>query len=776
LRETWPCERGRRESMRRQDQAGMALLSVLVVIMVLALLGGLVLYLAGQESQLSTVRYRAAQSLNIAEGGAWAARAALMAVVNADPQDAATLDVNLAQDVERWYANGNPQAQDPLAFLSRVRVNGHSLGALAEGMHWVLFSVDWSMQSPLKLRFLAAGTGDGPPGDPMLQYGAQIPRNDLGEGHYQAVVILTRRREQHWSCAGGGECYVHRAYPANFAIPLHFEILSDGWVSPAFRRRVSLSGDFRVLVGRRTFADWAVFLHMIPLNEYQHGVASKRPFGPVDIIDGPVHSNGRLYFHGFPKFGTPDTATPCDQQRIRPTPITSTDIRAGFFRLRDHTDADGRYGHILEANEWVENGVRVAAPVLPDCTLSNPEDDADNPAAQFQRGFDADPSTPGIQPILLSQDTPNVPAIALGANPSDRSIPRLWEDWQAWRNWRNARLREVVPELRGWNGNEPPWGIYIPVVDANRNGRSDDGDQLAGGIYVRGDLKNLVMSNCPPQTPGWPYCGRSSSDKAYYYLERWDPAQGVVQTVLIEVDRANNRTTVTNSTWPEPRTRTFVGVPRGFQGVAEPPGTTVIYVEGKIGLPDQQGTGLKGTVEEREQVMIAAASKMFVSDHIRYERPPSAADPRPDNVLGLWTIEGKIWVPLLPGNQAPPDLDVHAFLMVGVPGGRIAENELDGALQCGRDYMPGDRGYLRVLGGLVSPWLPRVRCEWDPVVMGYRLWVTHDRRIGPGFAPPYFPVTSLPYAHIRAEGLAGSRPGWRERTPVDRERTAFAGE
>lgn len=40
-----------------KGQAGMALLSVLVVILVLSLLGGLVLYLSGQESQLSTVRY-----------------------------------------------------------------------------------------------------------------------------------------------------------------------------------------------------------------------------------------------------------------------------------------------------------------------------------------------------------------------------------------------------------------------------------------------------------------------------------------------------------------------------------------------------------------------------------------------------------------------------------------------------------------------------------------------------------------------------------------------
>jgi len=760
--------------MRKRDQGGMALLSVLVVIMVLALLGGLVLYLAGQESQLSTVRYRAAQSLHIAEGGAWAARAALMAIVNADPQDAATLTVDLAEDLERWYANGNPGAQDPLAFLQHLKVGGEDIGVPPGRRDWILFAVDWSTQSPLKLRYVAGGSGAGPATDPIRRYGRHIPRNDLGEGHYQAVVILRGRLEQHWSCAGGGSCYVHRAHPASFAIPLHFEILSDGWVSPGFRRRVSLSGDFRVLVGRRTFADWAVFLHLVPANDYEHRLASKRPFGPVDIFDGPVHSNGRLYFHGFPKFGTPDTGSPCSQARVQATPVTSTDTRAGFFRLRGHSAQDGTYGHILEANEWVENGVRVAAPVLPDCTLYDQEDDADNPAAWFQRGFDADPSTPGIQPIVMSQDSPNVPAIALGANPSERNVPRAWENWRAWRDWRNARLGELVPELRNWDWQrgEPPYGVYVPVVDVNGNGISDDGDRMAGGIYVHGDLRNLVMSNCPPEANGWPYCPRSGSDKAYYYFELWHPGERrVTQTVLVEVDRAANRTTVSNSAWGAPRT--FVGVPKGFQGTAELPGATVIYVEGNIGDPDVQGSGLKGTVEEREQVMIAAATKLFVSNHVRYERPPSPADPRPENVLGLWAIFGKIYVPLLSGNEAPRDLEVHGFLMVGVPGARPSEDDLSGASQyCTRDFPGQDQGYLRVLGGLVSPWLPVVRCQWDPVVVGYRLWVTHDRRVGPGFAPPYFPVSSLAYVDIRSEGLAGSRPGWRERTPAEqRERS-----
>jgi type II secretory pathway pseudopilin PulG len=147
--------------MRRQDQAGMALLSVLVVIMVLALLGGLVLYLAGQESQLSTVRYRAAQSLNIAEGGAWAARAALMAVVNADPTDAADFEGDMATAAVTWFAGGEAASQNPLAFLDHLKVDGQRLSTGEGPYDWVIFVVNWALPySRLKLQFVRGGSGD----------------------------------------------------------------------------------------------------------------------------------------------------------------------------------------------------------------------------------------------------------------------------------------------------------------------------------------------------------------------------------------------------------------------------------------------------------------------------------------------------------------------------------------------------------------------------------------------------------------------------------------
>jgi len=723
--------------MRRQDQAGMALLSVLVVIMVLALLGGLVLYLAGQESQLSTVRYRAAQSLNIAEGGAWAARAALMAVVNADPTDAAVFTADMSTTAVAWYAGGMASSQNPLAFLNYVRVDGQALGAGTGPYDWVVFVVNWALPYPrLKLQFVTAGTGI-PPADPL----ALVPAlyNSLGEGWYRSVLVLSKRAEPHESCVpAGSACFVHFTPPSAFTIPLSFRVVSDGQVDPQFRRRVSLHGDFRVVLGRRTFAEWLSFTHVFSLSS-----GTPVYYYVTESLDGPVHTNGRFRFWGFPKFGTPDTGSPCNPARITGTRLTSTDTYAVFRRLPGTPGSPTEV--TLQANEWVQGGQRIAAPVLPDCTPTNFGDDSDNPAAQFQRGFDGDPGTPGIQPIVVPPNSFNQRAIAIGWNPADLT-PNGWSDSE----W-NQRVRQVVPELPENSSAVPP-GVYVPVQDWNGNGVSDDGEPLAGGIYVEGNLVSLVVSNCPPGTPGYPYCASSGSDLAYYVFQH---ASG--QTVVVEVDRANNRTTVTNSAWPAgQQRRSFLGVPKGFQGTSEYQNAAVIYVRGSIGTGGPNG--LSGQLEEREQVLVVASGDVYVNSHVRYERPPNPYDPadNPLNLFGLFVPTGRIRIP----PSSPNDLVLQGVFMAGQPGVSDGVNsELLVESVCS---LP-NKGELRLLGGLISEYAGVTGCVSGGTVRGYSEHSVYDRRLSRGFAPPYFPVTTLPA--VRAEGLATVKPQWREASP-----------
>ena len=157
----------------------------------------------------------------------------------------------------------------------------------------------------------------------------------------------------------------------------------------------------------------------------------------------------------------------------------------------------------LSANENVVGGVRVDAPVLPDCTPANTADDNDNPPANFTRGVPAIPypSNPYSQK-----------GASIGRDPNDSSLVS------------NLQIRQVVPELAD-NGVAVPSGIYVPVTDANSNSVSDANEPLAGGIYVQGNLSSLTLS--------------MSGNNAVYTLVAG------AQTVTVTVDRTLGTTTVT---------------------------------------------------------------------------------------------------------------------------------------------------------------------------------------------------------------------------------------
>ncbi len=726
--------------MRRlRDQAGMALLSVLVVMLVLALLGGLVIYLSGQESQLSTVRYRAAQSLNVAEGGAFAARAALMALLNADPQDAAQLTADLLTTASGWYAGGNPNAQNPFAFLDHLVIDGQRLSVGAGPSDaWVVFRVNWSRAEPhLKLEFVEKGPEGSEPSFSLDSF----PANRLGEGEYRAAVILRRRAVAHSSCGGDGRCYVHQTglpwMPA-YTIPLTYEVISDGQVDPQFRRQVRLRGDFNVVLRNQSFAQWSLFTHV----HLTPGCGAIW-FTSRTSFDGPVHTNagldsngdgcageeGEFRFAFFPKFGTPDVQSPCDEARILGTSVTSTSQYVWFNNR-------GNPVRLQMTNENKDpTGARIDAPVLPDCSPGDIGDDHDNRAAQLQLGYDADPSDPDRDPITVPPNSFNQKGVSIGRDPRDVSPVT------------NAQVRASIPELRD-NSNSVPSGIYVPATDGDGDCITEDGDRLVGGIYVEGDLDSLTFRTAGP-----------SNELAVYELRQGS------RVVTITVDRNGGRTTIEDSNWPRPeggcsggggggggggrRTVTLQGVPNG-----------VVFVEGNVGRADST-LGLSGTLEEKEQVTVVASGTVYVSGHLRYERAPNPYDPNdnPLNLLGVYTPSGDIRI----SRRAPADLVVHGVLMAGQPGvrdGRRSSVNVEDydSISC--------RGAVHLLGGLIEEFygaFGTFDSSTGACRSGYGRDFRFDRRMSRGFAPPYFPTTGIP--RLAAEGLATVRPEWREGSP-----------
>lgn len=676
-------------SRHSSGQRGLALISALTTILILAIISGLVLYLAGKEVGLTTMRTLGAQSMYIAEAGAVRARSALMVLMHADPVGQVAwrrVDPSLnGATLAGWYANGVAANQDAFSLLDYVEIDGqrYTLGA-GSATNSVTFYVNWSLPELHR----------------KLQTAGPAPANPLGVGTYSSTVVVTRRLGPHPTLPGEPNRYIQQLGLDEYEYYYTYNITSDSWVPAQSRRRVTFSRDFSIRVRSQNFARYALFTHV-----HTTPAGGAIWFTSRTSFDGPVHTNGEYRFAFFPKYGTPDSGAPCDPTRITSTPLTSVSTTAWYNNNGSPLQ--------LAANENVVSGVRRDAPVLPDCTPANFADDNDNPPANFTRGVAAVPMP--TNPYLQQ-------GVAIGRDPADTTPVT------------NLQIRSVIPELAD-NSNPVPIGIYVPVVDANSNNISDAGEALAGGIYVQGPLTSLTLSISGP-----------TNNLAVYTLV------GGGQTVTVTVNRTAGTTTVSNTSW-SPSTRTFTGIPKGWQGPGNA-NAAVIYVQGDI-------NSLGGTLEENEQTSIFTSGRIDITNHLRYERPPVVTDPNdnPLNVLGLYSAGNEIRIT----TAAPNDLDIHAVLMAGIVG-----DGFNSSVNVQNYNSGAPRGTVRLIGGIIEEYYGAFG-TFDPntgnPVTGYGRDFRYDRRMSRGFTPPYFPTTNLFEVLQGNQALAGVRPVWREGTP-----------
>ncbi len=663
-------------------------MSALITIFILAIMSGLVLYLAGKEVGLTTMRTLGAQSMYIAEAGAVRARSSLMAMMNADPSGVTTIDPSLdGTTMQGWYASGAAANQNAFAMFDYLVLDGmrYTLGSTA-ATGSVTFYVNWSLAQPHR----------------KLQVAGPAPANPLGVGTYAATVVISRRLAPHPTDPLAPQRYIQELAPAEeYEYYYTYNITSDSWVPAASRRRIMFSRDFSLRVRRQNFARYALFTHV-----HTTPAGGAIWFTSRTTFDGPVHTNGQYRFAFFPRYGTPDSGTPCDPTRIASTLLTSVSSTAWYNNNGSPVQ--------LAANENVVSGVRRDAPVLPDCTPASTADDNDNSPANFTRGVTAIPMPTNL---FVQQ------GVAVGRNPADTSPVT------------NLQIRQVVPELPD-TADPVPNGIYVPVADGNANGASDAGEPLAGGIYIQGNLNSLTLSLSGP-----------TNNLATYTL-----VQGG-QTVTVTVDRVGGTTTVTNSAWPSPQTRTFTGVPKGWQGPGNA-NAAIIYVQGTI-------LSLSGTLEEKEQTTIATSGRIDITDHLRYEDPPVVTDSNdnPLNVLGLYSAGNDIRI----AASAPNDLVIHAVMMAGIVGDAVNSSVNVQNFNAG-----ASRGTIRLIGGIIEEYYGAFG-TFNPntgnPLTGFGRDFQYDRRMSRGLTPPYFPTTNLYEVVQGNEALAGVRPVWREGTP-----------
>lgn len=363
----------------------------------------------------------------------------------------------------------------------------------------------------------------------------------------------------------------------------------------------------------------------------------------------------------------------------------------------------------LSGNANVNNGTRIDAPLVP----PDPNPQAAAPA-NFTRGS---PSVP------IPSGPYNQQGVAIGLNPGNTSQVTT------------GQLTDGrIPELRG--AGSVPNGIYVPVNDAGNV--STAGDQMGGGVYVQGNLDSLTMS-----------LGGGSNNLAVYTF-----TQGST-TTTVTVDRTNNQTTVNSNAWisPGPASRTFTGVPKGWQGAGGVANASMIYVEGAI-------KSLSGTLQTNEQTTITASGNITIQGNIQYQTPPDPSDPtsNPINVLGLYSSGGDIVV----GASAPNNVTIQATLMAGSTG-----SSYNSSVNVANYNTGSPRGQVNLLGGVIEKYYGPFGTanSQGTQLTGFGRNFTFDTRMTRGFTPPYFPTTNLFMVTSGSQTLAGVKPTWRETTP-----------
>ncbi len=663
---------------RGGGQSGLALVSVLTLAFVLMVLSALVLELSLKEIKMTASRRIGAQSFYLAEGGAVAARAALLAYMGADPLKINSVDPSLSViSLSNWYAGGVPSSQNPFGLLDYVVLDGQKFTVGASSPASVTFQVNWNLPyTHLKLQL----------GTPTS--------NALGPGTYKASVTLTPWLTADNSCVGG-PCAIHSLGGDTYEFFYTYTVTSLGQTATG-RRQVSFSGNYSITVRRQNFARFALFtdVQLTPLG-------GAIWFTNRTTFDGPVHTNGEYRFAFFPQFGTPDPGSPCNLANIQSTPLTSVSNLAWFN--------NGGAPVELTANENVSSGTRIDAPVMPGC---DPLNVPNNTPANFTRGVSAVP---------LPSDPFSQKGVSVGRTPTDTSPVT------------DAQISAAIPELTGVCGSpQPPCssfpGIYIPRT-------TDLSGPMGGGIYIQGDLNSMTLS--------------FSGANAVYTL-----VQGT-QTVTVTVNRTLQQTTVTNSAWPvASQTRTFAGVPKGWQSGSGNVNATMVYVEGNL-------NSISGTLGQNDQATVAASGNINITNHLVYQVPPVVTDPtsNPTNVLGLYSAGGDITI----DPSAPNDLQIHAVMMAG-----STTSSYNSSVNVINYNSGSPRGQIHLIGGLIEKYygpFGTFSSSTGSILTGYGRDFKYDRRMSRGFTPPFFPTTSLLEQVQGSSPLAGQRPTWREQTP-----------
>ena len=263
----------------------------------------------------------------------------------------------------------------------------------------------------------------------------------------------------------------------------------------------------------------------------------------------------------------------------------------------------------------------------------------------------------------------------------------------------SVQKQDLQEQAWGSVPSGPPLGIYV----------NNDGADLIGGIYVRGDC-TIDM-------------GVAAGDDAVYTI-----TQGVNTSIItvdygVEAVTGDEQTTVDDGA----TVTTYNGLPDGIEDTG-----TIVYVDGEV-------SSFSGTVQGQSQITVSSENDIIIQNNILYEDftagsgtpgQPGYVPPTADgetNLLGILSWGGDVRI----GTSAPDDVSIHGIVMA-----RSGILTVD-------DYDSGDpRGAATLLGGTITQFYGAFG-QFDGntglQVHGYGRNFIYDARMKSGFSPPYFP-------------------------------------
>lgn len=411
------------------------------------------------------------------------------------------------------------------------------------------------------------------------------------------------------------------------------------------------------------------------------------------VFNGPVHANHNWGFWGRPVFKDV---------------ISTSDDGAWYW----HLSGDGCTG---SSRVWVRGDSR------PPCTVPD-----------FQKGFLRSQPVIPLPTSSLSQQR-----AALGMDPSNTSAPTAKEICFA--------LRLHNPPTKNCNSNPSvPDGVYLV----------NDGIQVKGGIYVQGNLNELVVE------------ATGTGQQIYRFTQGSN-------TWVITVDYISGTTTVLKNGNPQ---GAYTGVPNGPAPLGTGGPTGQIYVTGTIAslrgpgrtgslpcgtdypgssdlCPDHPPPGqIRPALSKETQLHITAVGKIGLTGDLVYECDPTkATDPtylagkprcalgageKLSTVLGVMSQTDNIEIENSP-IKAPDNLYLWGSYLSGSPGKGLTVENYSGR---------GKQGKLRLFGGLIQS-TDQLRGTINPsgaLTSGYMETYDYDLRFADSaLAPPNFPTVTI---------------------------------